>query len=148
MFELDHTNLEKFKEEKNELEKRITINKIFELTYPNGYEDSKISVINLNIEKHSYYSLEEGMTINNYIYNGIISLPNGTVVYDTINKIEHPGMWEDYVIDIVNRMIEEKKQKRIEIQEEYEEKKQKMRKLKREQYERNHVSMSDNKSFK
>lgn len=147
MFEFDHTNLEKFKEEKSELEKRKTVNKIFELTYPNGYEDSRISVTNLYIEKHYYYSLEECMTISNYIYNGIISLPNGMVVYDTINKIEHPGMWEDYVIDIVNRIIEEKNQKRIEVQKEYEEKKQKMRKLKREQYERNHASIDDNKLF-
>ncbi len=140
--------LEQYQEEQNKLEKRKIINKIFELTYPNGYEDSKIIVTNLNVKKQSYYSSEEGMRINNYIYNGIISLSNGMVIYDIANKIDHPGMWEDYVIDIVNNMIEERNQKRMEIQKEYEEKKQRIRRLKNEQYENNYTPVDDSKYFK
>ena len=140
--------LEKIKNYQIFEEKRKIINQIFELTYPNGYEDSKISVSNLCIKKQSYYSSEEGINISNYIYNGSIKLSDGIVVYDTINKIDHQGMWEDYVIDIVNRLIEERNQKRIEIQKEYEEKKQRIRRLKREQYENKHAPVDDSKYFK
>ena len=50
----------------------------------------------------------EGMNIYYNIYGEKISLLDGTVVYDTKNKIDHPRTWEDYVISIVTKIVQEK----------------------------------------
>ena len=131
----------------NSEERKQKIRRFFELVYPNGYRDSKICIDNLQIRENSYYSYSEGDTIYERTYLGRVSIIGGPVVYDPLNDIYHPGMWENYVIDIVNAMEDNIRMEQARKKEIEERKREERRKELERQYKEKHAPIDDKKFF-
>ncbi len=142
----DARNLKKYRANRDE-----EIRKIFRLVYleypTKEYSDSRINIFDIEEKVSSYNSSVDGHIIDR-TYLGRITLCDGTIVYDSYDRIHRPGMWEDYVIDLANRIqnIRDERQRQLVAREREERARQKL--LKKKSYEFVYTPIDDSRYFK
>ena len=126
------------------------IEKIFELLYLNKeyngkYCDDKIIIDNI---EHFVDSVEDwSSSDDSHYYKGRIRFLDGTIVYDSKHNICHPGLWIDYVYNLIDKLEEDKKIKQELIKREYELNKKIEEEKKQKIYRLNHTTIDDRKYF-
>ena len=91
----DETKLQKIREQ---IRLKAMVQESLKRLYPNYYSDSEIKVENMD-KKSSYIVINKGLLVIN-LYSGVISLTDGTIVYDDKNDIFQPGPWINYLARI------------------------------------------------
>ena len=128
------------------------ISESFGYLYPEGYQDDKICIYDITPKTHTDVSYTAGGSRDTVEYRGIVSLPDGTIVFDSKNQIFRKGMWLSYFFNIANAVGKEKaRQRELEI---FEKNRQKeisqvlQRTKSQEAYDKNHMPIDDSRFFK